>query len=109
MNRQIVNSDSDRCITFQTRTRLGTREYYGLKYSDAYEVYGLTRTGCCGCAISSKAVADLEKIRPYEPNLVKAAWNVFGDSYRYRLAYNQYKAERAAREKREKTNGFLPE
>ena len=54
-------------------------------------------------------MADLEKIRPYEPNLVKAAWNVFGDSYRYRLAYNQYKAERAAREKREKTKGFLPE
>ena len=85
------------------------KKYYDIRYSDAYEVYGLTRTGCCGCAISSKAVADLEKIRPYEPNLVKAAWNVFGDSYRYRLAYNQYKAERAAREKREKTKGFLPE
>lgn len=85
------------------------KKYYDIRYSDAYEVYGLTRTGCCGCAISSKAVADLEKIRPYEPNLVKAAWNVFGDSYRYRLAYNQYKAERAEREKREKTKGFLPE
>ena len=85
------------------------KKYYDIRYSDAYEVYGLTRTGCCGCAISSKAVADLEKIRPYEPNLVKAAWNVFGDSYRYRQAYNQYKAERAAREKREKTKGFLPE
>lgn len=85
------------------------KKYYDIRYSDAYEVYGLTRTGCCGCAISSKAVADLEKIRPYEPNLVKAAWHVFGDSYRYRQAYNQYKAERAAREKREKTKGFLPE
>ena len=59
------------------------KEYYGLRYSDAYEVYGLTRTGCCGCSISAKAIEDLEKIRPYEPNLVKAAWNVFGDSYRY--------------------------
>lgn len=49
------------------------KEYYGIRYSDAYEVYGLTRTGCCGCPISYKAVEDLEKIRPYEPNVVKAA------------------------------------
>lgn len=75
------------------------KERYGIRYSDAYEVYGLTRTGCCGCAISYKAVEDLEKIKPYEPNLVKAAWNVFGDSYRYREAYNRYKAERREKEK----------
>jgi 3'-phosphoadenosine 5'-phosphosulfate sulfotransferase (PAPS reductase)/FAD synthetase len=74
------------------------KEYYGIRYSDAYEVYGLTRTGCCGCPISSKAVEDLEKIRPYEPNLVKAAWNVFGASYRYRQQYNEYKALRRSRE-----------
>ncbi|MGE4272095.1 MAG: phosphoadenosine phosphosulfate reductase family protein [Desulfitobacterium sp.] len=70
------------------------KDYHGIRYSDAYEVYGLTRTGCCGCSISARAVDDLEKIRPYEPNLVKAAWNVFGDSYRYRQQYNEYKAKR---------------
>jgi 3'-phosphoadenosine 5'-phosphosulfate sulfotransferase (PAPS reductase)/FAD synthetase len=70
------------------------KEYYGIRYSDAYEVYGLTRTGCCGCSISAKATADLEKIRPFEPNLAKAAWNVFGDSYKYRQQYNEYKAGR---------------
>ncbi|NLL17331.1 MAG: hypothetical protein GX264_09100, partial [Clostridiales bacterium] len=70
------------------------KEYYGIRYSDAYEVYGLTRTGCCGCPISHKAVEDLERIRPYEPNLVKAAWNVFGASYTYRQQYNEYKARR---------------
>lgn len=74
------------------------KEHYGIKYSDAYEVYGLTRTGCCGCPISYKAVDDLEKIKPYEPNLVKAAWNVFGDSYRYRAKYVQYKEERKRQE-----------
>ena len=37
------------------------KEYYGIRYSDAYEIYGLTRTGCCGCSISSKAIEDLEK------------------------------------------------
>lgn len=75
------------------------KEFYGIRYSDAYEVYGLTRTGCCGCAISAKAIDDLERIRPYEPQLVKAAWNVFGDSYRYRQAYNEYKSRRMAEEK----------
>ena len=49
---------------------------------------------CCGCPISYKAVADLEKIRPYEPNVVIAAWNIFGKSYEYREKYNAYKANR---------------
>ena len=70
------------------------KEYYGIRYSDAYEAYGLTRTGCCGCPISYKAIDDLEKIRPYEPNIVKAAWNIFGKSYEYRMKYNEYKASR---------------
>ena len=70
------------------------KQTYGLRYSDAYEVYGLTRTGCCGCPISYKAIDDLEKIRPYEPNVVKAAWNIFGKSYEYRQKYNAYKAQR---------------
>lgn len=78
------------------------KEYYKLRYSDAYEVYGLTRTGCCGCPISYKAIDDLEKIKPYEPNVVKAAWNIFGDSYRYRQKYNEYKAQRMEQEKQAK-------
>lgn len=75
------------------------KDYYGIRYSDAYEVYGLTRTGCCGCPISYKAVDDLELIRSHEPNLVKAAWNVFGPSYCYRKQYNEYKANRMTAEK----------
>ncbi|CDX01258.1 3'-phosphoadenosine 5'-phosphosulfate sulfotransferase (PAPS reductase)/FAD synthetase and related enzymes [Desulfitobacterium hafniense] len=79
------------------------KDYHNLRYSDAYEVYGLTRTGCCGCSISARAIEDLEKIRPYEPGLVKAAWNVFGASYRYRQQYNEYKARRRSQEKGEVT------
>ena len=78
------------------------KDYYGIKYSDAYEVYGLTRTGCCGCPISYKAVDDLELIRPYEPNVVKAAWNIFGRSYEYRKLYNEYKERRRQEEKGKK-------
>ena len=74
------------------------KEYYGIRYSDAYEVYGLKRTGCCGCSISHRAVEDLEIIRPYEPNVVKAAWNIFGKSYEYRKKYNEYKRQRMEQE-----------
>ena len=79
------------------------KEHYGIRYSDAYEVYGLTRTGCCGCPISYKAVEDLEKIRPYEPNVVNAAWNIFGKSYEYRMKYNEYKQARKSTENETKS------
>lgn len=80
------------------------KERFNIRYSDAYEVYGLTRTGCCGCPISYKAVDDLELIRPHEPNVVKAAWNIFGKSYEYRKKYNDYKNARMREEKRKKAN-----
>lgn len=75
------------------------KQEYGIRYSDAYEVYGLSRTGCCGCPISYKAVEDLEKIGKYESMITKAAWNIFGDSYRYRAAYNEYKKNRMEKER----------
>lgn len=71
------------------------KEHYGIRYSDAYEVYGMKRTGCCGCPISYRAVDDLNLIAPFEPNVVKAAYNIFGKSYEYRRQYNEYKAKRS--------------
>lgn len=78
------------------------KETYHLRFSDAYEVYGLKRTGCCGCPISYRAVEDLEMIGKYEPNITKAAWNIFGKSYLYRQKYNAYKAERMQQEEEER-------
>ena len=49
-------------------------------------------------------VDDLEKIRPFEPNVVKAAWNIFGKSYEYRKQYIEYKAERMKAERRAAEN-----
>ena len=75
------------------------KEYYGIRYSDAYEVYGFKRTGCCGCSISSRATEDLELLKEYEPKIYKAAWNIFGDSYRYRKQYDEYRKKRQRHEK----------
>ena len=74
------------------------KDAYNIRYSDAYEVYGLTRTGCCGCPISYKAVEDLELMGRYEPQITKAAWNIFGRSYLYRQKYNEYKKNRMKEE-----------
>ena len=83
------------------------KETHGIRYSDAYEVYGLTRTGCCGCPISHRAAADLELIRPYEPKLVEAAWNVFGPSYEYRAKYVEYRSKRNKEKKELRRRGIL--
>lgn len=79
--------------------KLWYKDEYGIRYSDAYEVYGLTRTGCCGCPISYKAIDDLELIGRYEPNIKTAAWNIFGKSYEYRQKYYRYKADKNAQRK----------
>lgn len=81
------------------------KEKFGIRYSDAYEVYGFKRTGCCGCSISARAISDLERLAPFEPNLVKAAWNIFGDSYRYRQKFNEYRKKLKERKRKEK-NGL---
>lgn len=86
------------------RDKAWYKNYYGIRYSDAYEVYGLTRTGCCGCPISYKAVEDLELIKQYEPNVVKAAWNIFGKSYDYRRKYNEYKQIRMNQDREASAN-----
>lgn len=82
------------------------KEYYGIRYSDAYEVYGLKRTGCCGCSISSRAVDDLKLIEPYEPNVVNAAWHLFGESYKYRQRYNDFKQEKMKEREQHKKNVY---
>lgn len=87
------------------RDKAWYKERYRIRYSDAYEIYGLTRTGCCGCPISYKAVEDLERIRPYEPNIVRAAWNIFGKSYEYRKKYNEYKAARKEADRKKRKAG----
>ena len=65
----------------------------------AYEDTRLSPERIAHIAISARAASDLELIRPYEPNVVKAAWAIFGDSYRYRAKYNEYKAMRREQEK----------
>lgn len=53
----------------------------GIKNSDCYEIYGMKRTGCCGCPFNQDIMIDLQLMYQYEPKLYKACMNVFGQSY----------------------------
>lgn len=67
------------------------KAHYGLRYSDCYEVYGMKRTGCCGCPFNSRFEEDLEVVKQYEPQLYKAAIAIFGKSYEYTRAYRKFR------------------
>jgi 3'-phosphoadenosine 5'-phosphosulfate sulfotransferase (PAPS reductase)/FAD synthetase len=69
------------------------KAWRGLRYSDCYEVWGLKRTGCAGCPCNSKAEQELEIIAQFEPNIAKAARNIFGKSYAYRRQYAEFKQQ----------------
>lgn len=78
------------------------KTHYGIKYSDCYEVYGMKRTGCCGCPFNSRFEEDLEVVKRYEPKLYAAAMNIFGDSYEYTKAYRKFKEEFKEKRRRQK-------
>lgn len=70
------------------------KAYYGLTYSDCYEIWGFTRTGCAGCPFNSRFEDDLLIMQQYEPQMYLAAINIFGKSYDYTRQYRQYRDER---------------
>ena len=62
-------------------TKSEFKEAEEIRYSDCYEVYGMKRTGCCGCPFNLDIAKDLQAMYQYEPNLFAACMNVFGKSY----------------------------
>lgn len=62
-------------------TKAAFKEAEGIRYSDCYEVYGMKRTGCCGCPFSLTIADDLQAMYQFEPRLYKACMKVFGQSY----------------------------
>ena len=69
------------------------KQWRDLTYSDCYEVWGLKRTGCTGCPCNSKAEQELAIVAQYEPQLAKAAYGIFGESYQYRREYTAFKEQ----------------
>lgn len=63
---------------------------FGIRHSDCYEVYGLTRTGCVGCPYGRSFEQELAVAEQYEPKLYKAVCNIFKDSYDYTRQYREF-------------------
>lgn len=63
-------------------------------HSDCYTKYGLRRTGCACCPFGRDFEAELSAAEKYEPNLYRAALNVFGKSYEYTRKYREYRQMR---------------
>ena len=66
---------------WSNETKQTFKETEGIRYSDCYEVYGMKRTGCCGCPFNLNIADDLQAMFEYEPRLFKACMNVFGQAY----------------------------
>lgn len=76
---------------FKDKDKKEYKDFYELKYSDCYEVYGFNRTGCSCCPFGSKFEEELEIVKQHEPLLYKAVNNIFGKSYEYTKKYREYK------------------
>jgi 3'-phosphoadenosine 5'-phosphosulfate sulfotransferase (PAPS reductase)/FAD synthetase len=60
----------------------------GIRYSDCYEVYGMKRTGCCGCPFNLNIADDLQAMYKHEPKLYNAVMAVFGQAYELTDRFN---------------------
>lgn len=84
------------CNTFRPifwYTDSDKRDYedlFDVTHSRCYTEYGLKRTGCVGCPFSKHINEELAVIERHEPNLYKAAVNLFGKSYEYTRKYCEF-------------------
>ncbi len=69
------------------------KKEFNIRNSDCYEIWGLKRTGCVGCPFGRKILEELEIVKQYEPNMYKAAWSLFGESYEYTKKFREFQAE----------------
>lgn len=92
---------------FSDKDKQEYKDFYELKFSDCYEVYGFKRTGCCGCPFNSKFEEDLDKIKDTEPMLFKAVNNIFGASYEYTRAYRKFKEQKKKQKEIQKLYGLV--
>lgn len=77
-------------------------EYFNIKNSRCYSVYGLDRTGCACCPYGKNFEKELEAAKKYEPNLYKAACNIFGNSYEYTRKYYEFRRAEEVKAKKRK-------
>lgn len=76
---------------FKDNDKLDYRKLFNVSHSKCYSVYGLKRTGCCGCPYGKDNSFELKVLEEHEPKLYKAVTNIFKDSYDYTKLYQEFK------------------
>ena len=79
---------------YKAEDKRAYEEAFQIKHSDCYTEYGLPRTGCVGCPCARNYKEELSICERYEPNLARAARNIFADSYDYTEGYNKFRGRR---------------
>lgn len=76
---------------FNDDDKMCYRKLRNISNSKCYTIYGLKRTGCCGCPFGRNFEYELQILEKFEPKLFKAVINIFKDSYEYTRLYNEFK------------------
>lgn len=97
------------CFWWKNEDKKAYESAYDVTHSAAYSVYGCKRTGCSGCPFGSRFEDELKMLDKYEPQLARAARNVFGAAYEYTRAYLDFRLRRKKRaEKMEGQMEMIP-
>ena len=76
---------------FSDKDKLEYRKLFNISNSKCYSLYGLQRTGCCGCPFGRNFEYELQILEKFEPKLYKAVINIFKESYNYTKMYKGFK------------------
>lgn len=76
---------------FNKEDKMAYRKRFNISNSKCYNVYGLQRTGCCGCPFGKNFEFELSVLKQHEPKLEVAVNNIFKDSYEYTNKYLEFK------------------
>ena len=75
---------------FNDDDKMYYRKLRNVANSKCYTIYGLKRTGCCGCPFGRNYKDELNVLLKFEPKLYKASINIFKDSYDYTQKYKNF-------------------
>ena len=78
-------------LWYKDYDKLSYRKLFNVSNSKCYSVYGLKRTGCCGCPYGRDCNFELKVLEEHEPKLYEAVKNVFKDSYAYTKKYYEFR------------------
>lgn len=73
---------------WNNETKKQFKKAEGIRFSDCYEIYGLTRTGCVGCPFDVNISRCLNIMYEFEPKLFEACISVFGTAYELTDRFN---------------------